>query len=89
MLPLYLLISKIETSPNVFEDVSELNGLVIPSIYEKQGNDISTIEYYVLTHIRDKPEIKKYAGEINIPCITIPDYLKVGNVYNAIQNNLL
>ena len=82
------IISKIETSPNVFEDVSELNGLVIPSIYEKQGNDISTIEYYVLTHIRDKPEIKKYAGEINIPCITIADYLKVGNVYNAIQNNL-
>ena len=83
------IISKIETGQNVFEDVSELNGLVIPSIYEKQNNnDVSTIEYYVLTHIRDKPEIKKYVGEINIPCITIADYLKVGNIYNAIQNSL-
>jgi hypothetical protein len=82
------IISKIETKPNIFEDVSELNGLVIPSIYEKKNNDISTIEYYVLTHIRDNPEIKKYAGIINIPCITIEDYLKVGNVYNAIQSNL-
>ena len=33
------IISKIETGPNVFEDVSELNGLVIPSIYEKQNNN--------------------------------------------------
>jgi len=82
------IISKIETKTNVFEDVSELNGLVIPSIYEKKDNNISTIEYYVLAHIRDKPEIKKYAGEIIIPCITIADYLKVGNVYNAIQSNL-
>jgi hypothetical protein len=83
------IISKIETGPNIFEDVSELNGLVIPSIYEKKNNnDVSTIEYYVLTHIRDKPDIKKYVGEINIPCITIADYLKVGNIYNAIQNGL-
>lgn len=82
------IVSKIETHNNVFEDISELNGLVIPSIFEKKGNDISTIEYYVLTNIRDKPEIQRYAGDINIPCITIRDYLKVGNVYNAIQNNL-
>ena len=82
------IISKIETKPNVFEDVSELNGLVIPSIYERIDNDVSTIEYYVLKHIIDKPEIQKYAGTINIPCINIEDYLKVGNVYNAIQSNL-
>ena len=82
------IISKIETKPNVFEDVSELNGLVIPSIYERKDNDVSTIEYYVLKHIIDKPEIQKYAGNIIIPCINIEDYLKVGNVYNAIHSNL-
>jgi hypothetical protein len=84
------IINKIETHPKIFEDVSDLNGLAIPSIYEKNiTNNISTIEFYVLSHLQKYPDIKQYVkGDINIPCITITDYLKVCNIYNAIENQL-
>ena len=84
--------SQIEVKKEVFEDVSNLNGLVISAIFEKKSynneNNISTIEFYVQTHILNNRDIKKYAGKINIPCKTIEDYLKVGNVYTSIQNQL-
>ena len=82
--------NKIEIDNNLFEDVSDLNGLVIPAIYEKKIlNKNSTIENYVLENFDSISfEIKKYVGKINIPCIKISDYLKVGNVYLALQNKL-
>jgi hypothetical protein len=73
-----------------FEDVSDLNGLVIPSIYEKIKNNISTIEDYVGKNT-DKGfyrDIKKYIKKINIPCQKISDYLKVGNIYLSLHNKL-
>ena len=82
---------KIETSHNNYEDISDINGLAIPCIYEKKilGNDnLSTIEFYVIKHIIKDLDIKKYAGEIKIPCKTTSDYLKVSNIYSALQNNL-
>jgi hypothetical protein len=84
------IVNKIETHPNIYEDVSDLNGLAIPSIYEKLiTNNISTIEFYVLSQLKKYPDIKKYINDnVVIPCITIPDYLKVCNIYNAIQNQL-
>ena len=76
----------------MWEDVSDLNGLVIPAIYEKilTGNN-STIENYVFEQIKDKNiwnEIKKYVGKINIPAKNYSDYLKIGNIYLSIQNKL-
>jgi len=41
-----------------------------------------------MEHIKNNNDIQKYAGKINIPCKNISDYLKVSNVYNALQNNL-
>jgi hypothetical protein len=73
-----------------FEDVSDLNGLVIPSIYEKLKNNISTIEDYVSKNI-DKVtsgEINKYVKKFNIPCQKVSDYLKVGNIYLSLHNKL-
>ena len=83
--------SKVETSKDNYEEVSEINGLAIPSVYEKvisNDGNLSTIEYYVMEHIQNNNDIQKYAGNINIPCKNISDYLKVSNVYNALQNNL-
>jgi len=73
-----------------FEDVSDLNGLVIPSIYEKIKNNSSTIEDYVQKNANKVfyGEIKKYIKNINIPCKKISDYLKIGNIYLTLQNNL-
>lgn len=75
-----------------FEDVSDLNGLVIPSIYEKIINNSSTIENYVLKLISKKNNkqdiIKKYIKKLNIPCKSISDFLKVGNIYISKHNGL-
>jgi len=78
------------TGKESFEDVSDLNGLVIPSIYEKIKNNVSTIEDYVSKNT-DKVlsgEIKKYIKKFNIPCQKVSDYLKVGNIYLSLHNKL-
>ena len=75
-----------------WEDVSDLNGLVIPAILEsKVNNKCSTIENYVQEKF-NKPlvfnEYSKYSGKINVPCSSIKDFLKVGNIYLSLQNKL-
>ena len=75
-----------------WEDVSDLNGLVIPAIYEKKLlNTISTIENYVHEQLNNsslKILQNKYIGKINIPANSLNDYLKIGNVYLTLQNKL-
>lgn len=77
---------------NIWEDVSDLNGLVIPAILESKLNQsTSTIENYVKEKLQNKFEsagCEKYMGIINIPCQTIRDFLKIGNVYTSLQNRL-
>lgn len=77
----------------IWEDVSDLNGLVIPSILEsKLNNSYCTIEIFVAEQIKDKliwDDIKKYSGKIPEKCTKISDYLKIGNIYQSIQNKLL
>lgn len=72
------------------EDVSDLNGLVIPSIYEKTKYNYSTIELFVSKNMNqsDFNNIKKYVKKINIPCVKISDFLKVGNIYLSMHNKL-
>ncbi len=77
-----------------FEDVSDLNGLVIPAIYEKlllKKN--STIEDYVVEQIRkDNPmlsDIRKTISKIKIPANNPADFLKIGNLYMTFQTKLL
>ena len=87
--------NKIEiTNGNVvlWEDISDLNGLVIPAILEsKLNHSTSTIENYVQEKLQNKFELNgcsKYMGKINIPCVTIRDFLKIGNIYTSLQNKL-
>ncbi len=74
----------------IYEDVSDLNGLVIPAIYEKQIlNRNSTIEDYVEQNMEEMDDnMKRYIGKINIPCKKISEYLKVGNLYTSMHNKL-
>lgn len=81
--------SKIETSKDVFEDVSDLNGLVIASLFERlNSNTITTIEYYVKINMEYNSQIEKYVKNLIVPCQSISDFLRLGNVYTALQNNL-
>lgn len=82
----------INMDKTIWEDVSDLNGLVIPAILESRLNQTtSTIENYVKEKLKNKFEsagCEKYMGIINIPCQTIRDFLKIGNVYTSLQNKL-
>jgi hypothetical protein len=76
-----------------WEDVSDLNGLVIPAIYEKlllKKN--STIEKYVIEQMNQTntvfTDIKKYIHKFKIPANNPIDFLKIGNIYLALQNKL-
>ncbi len=76
-----------------YEDVSDLNGLVIPAIYEKiLLKKMSTIEDYVENQIKENnsmlTDLKKYINKIKIPANNPSDFLKIGNLYNALQNKL-
>jgi hypothetical protein len=80
----------IDVKKITYEDVSDLNGLVIPAIYEKMKNNNCTIENYVENNITKNTcnDIKKYIKKINIPCKTISDFLKIGNIYLSSHNKL-
>ena len=84
---------KVESKDIIWwEEISDLNGLVIPAILEsKLNNSLSSIENYVQEQLIDKnlyDSITNYVGKINIPCKTLCDYLKVGNIYLSIQSKL-
>ena len=94
--------NKIQISSNsTWEDVSELNGLVIPTIYESKliNNQnlpiqtLTTIEQYVQSNIEEKllvwDDFNKFVGKIPIPCKSINNFLKIGNIYLSMQNKLL
>jgi hypothetical protein len=81
--------SKIQTGPNMFEDVSDINGIVIPSIYEAEKMGRSTIETVVrkLCKINEDPFIRSmYNTDKAVE--SIPDYLRLALVYNAFSHQL-
>lgn len=82
---------------NLWEDVSDLNGLVIPAMFEAKLKKISTIENYVTEKLADNnifnnlknlKGFKGYTNKINIPAKKISEYLQIGNLYLTIQNKL-
>jgi len=81
--------SKIQTGSNMFEDVSDINGIVIPSIYEAEKMGRSTIETVVrkLCKINEDPFIRSmYNTDKAVE--SIPDYLRLALVYNAFSQQL-
>jgi hypothetical protein len=69
------------------EDVSEINGITIPSMYEKQTNPTNTsasfIEEFLLQWTRGITDenLKEYAKRLVLPCVSIRDYLFASNFY--------
>jgi galactitol-specific phosphotransferase system IIB component len=79
-----------QTNKESYEDVSDLNGLVIPAIYERLICGSSTIETFVKENTNKNfyNGIKKYIRKITIPCVKVSDFLKVGNIYLSLHNKL-
>lgn len=89
---------KLHTDNGMCEDVSHLNGLAIPTIWETRLNEAetdatstSTMFKLCIDHIdnnnksRDKNIIAKAVRKIAQPCKTNADFLYLANVYWAIN----
>ncbi len=76
--------SKIKTKNNLYEDVSDINGLAIPAIYEYSNtNQISMLEQ-IIGHVSN-------TKTIGISCANLPEYHKIEiyNIYQKYLNNEL
>ena len=82
--------SKIKTHKNQYEDVSDINGIVIPIMWEQTGG--ATLYNNLLKYIEsDKPKnvIKKAFEKIKYPCTTIADFLMLCNVYQSMSDGYI
>lgn len=91
--------SVIETKLGFFEEVSDLNGIAIPSLYydflaeawnvSKESILFELIDVYI-ENIKDKKQefLKKIIDELPEKLETIADYLYVSNVLLAMQESL-
>jgi superfamily I DNA/RNA helicase len=80
-------------SDNQFEDVSDLNGIVIPLIWESKvgsnSNNMTTIATILMNSLSEKstPKILKTAiSKIKLQSNNVQDYIHTCNVYQAYTN---
>ena len=77
-----------------FEEVAELNGLVIPTIFEasRSVGGITTLHKYLSVEqcvVEKEHQFLSVAIDaVAFPCTTIADYLYLGNVYTAVRDRL-
>ena len=74
----------------VCEEVSDLNGLVIPSLYQERNSGTNSITEFVLAQIdKESPFYKGKLGEIDFSQpLTLGNHLLVTNIYKAMNENL-
>ena len=75
---------------DVCEEVSDLNGLVIPSLYQQRNSGTNTITEYVLAQIdKERPFYKEKLREIDFSQpLTLGNHLLLTNIYKAMNENL-
>lgn len=83
------IVSKLTTSKGMCEEVSDINGLIIPGLYERQRKQRSTIEKKVLGHSESHPLVVKLYCETNMTTPNLVDYTKITVMYYSITQELL
>jgi len=75
---------------DVCEEVSDLNGLVIPSLYQERNSGKNSITEYVLATIdKERPFYKEKMGEVDFSqSLTLENHLLITNIYKAMNENL-
>lgn len=83
--------SKLASGEGMYEDVSELNGLIIPGLYERQIKKSSAIERVVArsSEVDRHTLVRKLHGETNMTAPTLVDYTKITVMYYSIVEELL
>ncbi len=86
--------STVKTSSDHEEEISDLNGKIIPLLYEFKYTQKCTIKSNIDHFFRDPHNARRHkfllnaAKEIVYPCNTVGDFLYMLNVYQAIQDGL-
>ena len=88
------IMSKIKTKGDMFEDVSDLNGLAIPAIWEQQqglaGSKSTTISQRIAGNscgfFNRSTTMQNMIKKIKVPCNTVGDFLFMCNVYSAMSD---
>lgn len=77
-----------------FEEVADLNGLVIPAMFEANAinGGITTLHTYLSNEQefirKEHPFLSQAIDEVAYPCTSIAEYLYLGNVYTAVRDRL-
>lgn len=73
------------------ENISDLNGLCIPALWEETVRGTSDIKEFVRREIRDSMKhadiLKRAYRSINMEATSLNDYLRLTNIYQAINTN--
>lgn len=79
--------SIIKTQNGKSEEVADLNGLIIPAMFEaKQKKGCNSLLTYINEYENNNSYISSKIKKITKPCVEINDYLYLGNVYSAITS---
>jgi hypothetical protein len=75
---------------DVCEEVSDLNGLVIPSLYQERNSGKNSITEYVLLKIdKERPFYKEKMREVDfLKPLSLANHLLVTNIYKSMNENL-
>lgn len=80
-----------------YEEVWDINGLVIPAIWEaRRNNGISTIQHFIVNYTQDPVFQKKHTYldlhakdfRCNKSPTSIAEFLRLGNVYHSVRNEV-
>ena len=85
------ILSKVENESGKYEEVSDLNGLVIPSIFQELNSGSNSLMDYVTlekNNLDKHPFLMDAITKIKYPCTEPGHYLYLANVYSAIREKL-
>lgn len=80
--------SKIKSKNGKYEEISDINGLIIPSIYEENNTGSNTVLNYINKSLSDDKYLRRAIVRIPTKNLEIKDYLYAANVYTGIRNQI-
>lgn len=84
----------VETGEALHEEVSDINGVVIPAMLDKFKEGHTNVLYECLKNAMARAQFKNHVTlhnafkKVVYPCVTINDWLYLGNLYLAYRNEL-
>jgi hypothetical protein len=78
---------RVKTTGGTSEEVSELNGLAVPALFEAQSTRrASSMQEMCITEL---PRVGSYSSEAQLKLTTISDYLRIAAIYGFVTGGFL